>query len=206
MSHISFFIHDPFCTQTIIARRTSARTYTVGCGFSDVRKPQHDSKQTGTLLAMDKVRFGRALGYGARHTAKALYKAVDAARAPGDAQPARSADARPAAPAQRPSPTATVESARVGAKQVHAQARSLGKSVWTPVARFSGVLWLQVTGSVYAVIALAMGQAVWMHRFDLRQSMHSSSGQRAYLLLGIFLLFAYFAVSSFVRASRLERR
>jgi uncharacterized membrane protein len=82
----------------------------------------------------------------------------------------------------------------------------LGRSVWTPVARFSGVLWLQVTGSVYAVIALAMGQAVWLRREDLRLSGHSAGQQRAYLLVGIFLLFTYFAISSFVRASRRERR
>lgn len=172
------------------------------------RSAGQPSSQPGTLLAMDKVRFGRALGYGARHTAKALYRAVDAARAPGEAQPAqaRPTEARPTVQSPRPTAAASVETARVGAKQVQAQAKHLGKSVWTPVARFSSVLWLQVTGSVYAVIALAMGQAVWTHRADLHLSVHSSAGQREFLLLGIFVLFAYFALSSFVRAARREKR
>jgi hypothetical protein len=171
---------------------------------------------------MDKVRFGRALGYGARHTAKAIYKAVDAARAPGAdgtatkpvaeqpaaAQPAAQAAqpptqaAQPAAQVRQPRPTA----ASLQPQTVAKHAKGLGKSVWTPVARFSGVLWLQVTGSVYAVIALAMGQAVWMRRADLRAPMHSAGAERAYLLAAIFALFAYFAVSSFVRAARLEKR
>jgi hypothetical protein len=153
---------------------------------------------------MDKVRFGRALGYGARHTAKALYKAVDAARTPSITAPQRPAETRKAIEVQPPAArTASATQAARGTAQL---ARALGKSVWTPVKRFSGVLWLQVTGSVYAVIALAMGQATWLHRADLRLSIHAAGAQRAYLLLGIFLLFAYFALSSFVRATRLERR
>jgi hypothetical protein len=153
---------------------------------------------------MDKVRFGRALGYGARHTAKAIYKAVDAARADGTTKPVeeRPAAAQPAARVEQTRQAA----ARVKPQDVAKHAKGLGKSVWTPVARFSGVLWLQVTGSVYAVIALAMGQAVWMRRADLRAPMHSAGAVRAYLLAAIFALFAYFAVSSFVRAARMEKR
>jgi hypothetical protein len=165
---------------------------------------------------MDKVRFGRALGYGARHTAKALYKAVDAARAPATAEPAQATAAHATAtkptaatPAASPQPSAQRPAAMnrpplAGDAGKHAKA--LGRSVWSPLARFSGVLWLQVTGSVYAVIALAMGQAAWLRRADLRLSVHSSAAQRAWLLLGIFGLFAYFAASSFIRAHRRERR
>jgi len=146
---------------------------------------------------MDKVRFGRALGYGARHTAKAIYKAVDAARAPDStAQP------RPAAQVERPQAASVRPSPQVAAKQ----AKALGRSVWKPLAQFSGVLWLQVTGSIYAVIALAMAQAIWLRRADLHLSAHTAAAQRAYLLSAICLLFAYFAVSSFVRAHRRERR
>ncbi len=162
-----------------------------------------DGGRPGTLGCMDKVRFGRALGYGARHTAKAIYKAVDAARAPGaDGAAAKPLGEQPLArvPESRPA------SVRTKPQDVAKHAKGLGKSVWTPVARFSGVLWLQVTGSVYAVIALAMGQAVWMRRADLRAPMHSAGAERAYLLAAIFVLFAYFAVSSFVRAARMEKR
>jgi hypothetical protein len=150
-------------------------------------------------MGMDKVRFGRALGYGARHAAKAVYQAVDAARAEGAA--AKPVVERPAARMEAPRAAATVKP-----QDVARHAKGLGKSVWTPVARFSGVLWLQVTGSVYAVIALAMGQAVWMRRADLRGPVHAAGPERAYLLAAIFVLFGYFAVSSFVRAARMEKR
>jgi hypothetical protein len=152
---------------------------------------------------MDKVRFGRALGYGARHTAKAIYKAVDAARTP-DARAPEPSVMRPAS-AQRPSQQ-PVARAMQTQRTVATNAKALGRSVLTPVARFSSVLWLQVTGSVFAVIALALGQAVWLRRADLHTSPHGAAAQRAYLLVGIFLLFLYFAVSSFVRAHRRERR
>jgi len=91
-------------------------------------------------------------------------------------------------------------------RAVSTNAKALGRSVLTPVARFSSVLWLQVTGSVFAVIALALGQAVWLRRADLRLSPHEAAAERAYLLVAIFVLFLYFAVSSFVRAHRRERR
>jgi len=155
---------------------------------------------------MDKVRFGRALGYGARHTAKAIFSAVDAARTPSDQPPAAAAAPRPissqGASTPRPAPIQTPRPQRA----VSANAKALGRSVFTPVARFSSVLWLQVTGSIFAVIALALGQALWLRRADLHLSPHDVLAERAYLLLGIFLLFLYFAVSSFVRAHRRERR
>src|ERR1700723_2466178 len=49
--------------------------------------------------AMDRVRFGRALGYGARHAAKTLLQAADAASTPSPARPAGvAAPSRPAQP------------------------------------------------------------------------------------------------------------
>jgi len=163
---------------------------------------------------MDKVRFGRALGYGARHTAKAIYSAMDAARAQ-NGSPQQPSTSRPTSAQEPPAMRATAaqEAAPQGTagatrppRAVAANAKALGRSVLTPVARFSGVLWLQVTGSVFTVIALALGQAVWLRRADLHSSPHGAAAQRAYLLLAIFLLFLYFAVSSFVRARRRERR
>jgi hypothetical protein len=159
---------------------------------------------------MDKVRFGRALGYGARHAAKAVVKAVDAASTPS---PVSSSAARPA-------PTAAVHAAQTAAadrvaqarqtvaasakqaKVVGTQAKVLGKSVWSPLAKFSSTLWLQVTGTIYTLVALSLGQAAWAHRAAAHLPPSAHEAQRFYLLLMPFALFAYFAISSFVRAAR----
>jgi hypothetical protein len=86
------------------------------------------------------------------------------------------------------------------------QARVAGKSAWAPVARFSSVLWLQVTGTFFALIALALGQAVWVRRSALALGAESHEAQKVLALALVFLLFGYFAVSNFVRAARRERQ
>jgi hypothetical protein len=148
---------------------------------------------------MDKVRLGRALGYGARHAAKSVVKAVDAASAPN---PSRAA-ARPAE--ARPSVAAQVAQARTQVVQTRKHAGRLGRSVWSPLARFSSVLWLQVTGSFFAVIAAFLAQGVWKQRFAARM-WGSTEATRFYIVAAVFATFAYLAVSSFVRAWRRERR
>ena len=148
---------------------------------------------------MDKVRLGRALGYGARHAAKSVVKAVDAASAPN---PTRAVQ-RPAE--SRPSMAAQVEQARTQVVQTRKHAGRLGRSVWSPLARFSSVLWLQVTGSFFAVIAAFLAQGVWKQRFAARM-WGSPDATRFYIVTAVFATFAYLAVSSFVRAWRRERR
>jgi hypothetical protein len=89
---------------------------------------------------------------------------------------------------------------------VKAQARNLGRSVWSPFARFSSVLWLEVTGTFFAIFALIAGEAAWKLRAALRLSPGAHEAQRVYLYVAIFVLFAYFAVSSFVRAQQRSRK
>jgi hypothetical protein len=79
--------------------------------------------------------------------------------------------------------------------------------VWGPFARLSTVLWLEITGSFFALFALFAGSAVWSHRADLNPAVHStpaSHDARLHLLvfLSMALVFAYFSISSFVRAYR----
>jgi hypothetical protein len=143
---------------------------------------------------MDRVRFGRALGYGARHAAKTLAQAVDAATTT-PARPGGEAKAAGGRPVARPT-----------VAQVTRQARVAGKSAWAPVARFSSVIWLQVTGTFFALIAVVLGQAVWFRRAVFAQGAASHEAQKLFALALVFLLFAYFAVSNFVRAARRERR
>ena len=147
---------------------------------------------------MDRVRFGRALGYGARHAAKSLAQAVDAATTPSPA----SAATRPRAADVRSRVVAAPEKVRA----VSASAKVAGKGVWSPVARFSSVLWLQVTGTFFLLIAGWFSQGLWQTRGAVRLGWHSGEAQRFGLHAAAFLVFAYFAVSNFVRAWRRERR
>jgi hypothetical protein len=143
---------------------------------------------------MDRVRLGRALGYGARHAAKTLAQAVDAATTP------------PAAPSKPRVTVAEVRSrvaaAPESARRVAGQARVAGRSVWSPVARFSSVLWLQVTGTFFLLIAAVFVGGLW----KLRGAAHSPDAGRLYVYAAAFAVFAYFGVSNFVRAWRRERR
>jgi hypothetical protein len=147
---------------------------------------------------MDRVRFGRALGIGARHAAKSLMSAAEAAAAPSPNKAAAStpAAARPAASAQRVSNPVVIKT----------QARTLGKSVWAPFARFSSVLWLEVTGTFFAIFALIAGLQAWKWRAAVRLSPATLDARRLYVYFAVFALFAYFTVSSFVRANRRQRR
>jgi len=199
---------------------------------------------------MDSVRFGRALGFGARSAAKALITAVDAATAPNPNAPAQGATPprpaqphpaqpqpaqpqpahqRPAsstppnpvqppkppqpAPAQRP----IVENAARAAAQAHAQARQatkgvaagskqFGRSVWRPFVKLSGVLWLEITGSFFALIAFFTGESLWVHRADVHPNpLNPTPHQHFLVYLIVTVMFSWFAVSSFLRARRRSR-
>jgi hypothetical protein len=152
---------------------------------------------------MDRVRFGRALGYGARHAAKSLLQAADAASTPSPSRPASRA-AAPQTQAARVAKRVVQAQQTVAATKTHA--RRLGGSVWSPLARFSSVVWLQVTGTFFAVIAAYLSQGVWKERGAMRLPLGSHAAVRFYVLTGAFVVFAYFTVSNFVRAYRRERR
>jgi hypothetical protein len=157
---------------------------------------------------MDRVRFGRALGYGARHAAKSLMKAADAATTPNPSAAGGTARqaSRPVAQAQVSRVVERVVETRRTVAQTQKHAGKLGRSVWTPVARFSSVLWLQVTGVFFTLLALFLSQGLWKQRGAVRLAIHSHAAGMFYLQLAAFLVFTYFAVSNFVRAHLRERR
>jgi hypothetical protein len=172
-----------------------------GLGMTDVA-----GQYTGE--AMDRVRFGRALGYGARHAAKTLLQAADAASTPAAKRPASGANAERSQPAQP-------QAARVAERVVQTQrtvaatkqhAGKLGRSVWTPVARFSSVVWLQVTGLFFALIAMFLAQGAWKERAAMHLPLGSHAAAKFYVLAVAFAAFAYFSVSNFVRAYLRERK
>ena len=145
---------------------------------------------------MDNVRFGRALGKGTRAAAKSLWEAADAAASP--------APARAAQPQHR-----ATEPVRAASAQPLRQApgrRAARTGLFAPLRKFSGVLWLEVTGSFFGLFAAFMAEGAW----KLRAAVHAPAGspdlRKLWMHVALFLLFGYFAVSSFVRARRRERR
>jgi len=160
---------------------------------------------------MDTVRFGRALGFGARSAAKALTAAVDAATAPNPGKP--QAPSRPAPTQPRPVASAIHTAARATAhaaiqardtrKGLAQGGKRFGEAVWGPFVKLSGVLWLEITGSFFGIFALFAAHAAWAHRADWNPA-PANHDARLHLLLfaGMTLLFGYFCISSFVRAYR----
>jgi hypothetical protein len=150
---------------------------------------------------MDRVKFGRALGYGARHAAKTLTQAIDAASASNPStQPAR----KPQVPQPQPVEVGAQASPRrvPDAQTVKTAARQARSSLVTPVVRFSSVLWLQVSGVFFALIALIMGSAAWRVREGFHAAANSHAAMKLYACIAVCALFTYFAVSNFVRAAK----
>ena len=175
--------------------------------------------------SMDRVRFGRALGFGARQAVKTLVTAVDAATADNPAGKSTSAGAKagPSASAGAPQARVTPPAARPGsavqtaaktvaqAREVHQGVRRGGKrfgeAIWRPFVRLSGVLWLEVSGVFFGIFALLAMGYLWKLRGAWHAGAANAANRRSLLGAVIMLaLFGYFSVSSFVRAKRRERR
>lgn len=71
-----------------------------------------------------------------------------------------------------------------------------------PVVRFSSVIWLQVTGVFFALVAFTMGAAAWRAWAGLHAAVSSEGAMKVYAYTAVCAVFTYFAVSSFVRAAR----
>lgn len=178
---------------------------------------------------MDSERFGRALGFGARAAAKTLVTAIDAASAPnpskGREAAAKTAAGQPASTARSatvkaasasaavPKPERVTEQVTRAAAQVmqvsqglNQQGKQLQQSVLTPVKRLSGVLWLEFTGFFFGLFAVSAASAAWKLRDALHETPQNHDAHVKFLVaIAISGLFAYFCVSSFLRAKKRER-
>lgn len=167
------------------------------------------------------MRLGRALGYGARHAAKTVAAVAEAATAPDPRQAGVGAAGASRPSAVRPGlgeRAAGAEGlgaagappvgrrAQVKAERVRSAGRAAGRSVWGPLATFSSALWLRVTGSFFALVAWAMLAGAWRLRGMVHAGGDPQLSRHFWLFAGFGVLFGYFAVSSFVRASLRERR
>ena len=155
------------------------------------------------------MRFGRALGMGAREAARAAMKAVDAAKAPSPevrrtANPVVETKAapevlRPERPVERAGqrPKVSVAGVKQGGK-------NFGAAMWGPFAKASSVLWLEVTGVLFGMFALVAGSWAWSNRVDLAAG--GKLEHQEWVRLGMMAVFAYLTVSSYVRAAKRSRR
>jgi hypothetical protein len=169
--------------------------------------------EAATLLDMDSVRFGRALGYGARAAAKTLVTAVDAATSPnpsaGPPPNAPPAGSNVAASGSRlgEQTAKTVAQARQTTAGLTQGSRRFGEAAWRPFVKLSGVLWLEFTGVFFGIFALFAATGAWKIRQAWRGTATNHEAHVQFLLTALMaVVFGYFFVSSFVRAHRRGRR
>ena len=175
-------------------------------------------------MGMDRVRFGRALGWGARQALKTLMSAADAATAKStSSSPSRAASTMAPAgntgqrssitpsAATRPGAGQTAVKAVGQVREVHRGVRRgtkrFGEAIWGPFVRLSGVLWLEVSGVFFGIFALMALGYLWKLRGAWHAGASNAATHRNFMGAVVMLvLFGYFSVSSFMRARRRERR
>jgi hypothetical protein len=172
----------------------------------------------GYTLDMDSVRFGRALGIGARAAARTLVTAVDAATTPNPSGsagtpesaggPAKDTKAATAGVRMGQQAARTTSQVRQTGKGLKEGGKRFGEAVWGPFVKLSGVLWLELTGVFFGIFALFAAGGVWKMRGEWWQTAAANHDARTRLIAAaaMAVLFGYFCVSSFVKARRRERR
>jgi hypothetical protein len=170
---------------------------------------------------MDAVRFGRALGVGARQAAKTLVTAVDAATTENPSNKGVKASANtgrvpaatrtetpttPVAPVARTvveTAAKTVSQARGTKEALRRGRKRFGQAALEPFIRLSGVLGLELAGVFFGIFALFALGTVWRLRGDWHIN---AAGHRQLMFASAMLaIFGYFCVTSFVRARRREK-
>jgi hypothetical protein len=178
---------------------------------------------------MDAVRFGRALGFGARQAVKTVTAAVEAATAesPSAQSAGKRVNAGVAAPRTQERPAAgtpkratqatqttaskvahqaahAVSQARGASEDLRRGGRSFGGTAWKTFKRLGGVLWLEVSGVFFGLFALFALVAVVHLRDEWRGNV--AAHRQMVVALAMLAFFGYFSVSNFVHARRRERR
>ncbi len=160
---------------------------------------------------MEPNRFGRKLGIGVRVASRmAKERAAKAASAPQAASQTASqssATAHPSTPppAPRPAKNYAEPGRRVGqtSRRIGEGTRRFGKAFIGPLAHVSGTLWLEITGLFFALFAAFFGQNAWKIRAS---ALHGPDHAHFIVATIAALIFAWFSISSFVKASRRGKR
>jgi hypothetical protein len=154
---------------------------------------------------MDSVRFGRALGVGARAAAKTVVTAVDAATAPNPSAKAATtpekAEGAGVRLGQQASRT-TAKAIRTGEGLKEGRKR-FGTAMGGRVGRLSAALWLEVTGVFFGIFAVFAAGGAWRMRWALHETgVNQDAHVRFVASLVMAVVFGYFCGSSFVKANR----
>ncbi len=149
---------------------------------------------------MEPKKVGRTLGIGVRVASNMLRERVERAAA--------SAPASSTAENGRPAPTAASKTARsvpIGSRVATAKrgAKAFGQALLGPFTHAGSILWLEITGLFFALFTLFFVQSVYRVRGAWRQG-----PEHSHLLLycALAFVFAWFSVSSFIRAYRKSKR
>jgi hypothetical protein len=155
---------------------------------------------------MEPHRFGRKLGIGVRVASRmAKEHAAKASAASASQTPTPQAATAPP-PQSRPvppPPPAPKKNYAEPARRVGEGTRRFGKAFIGPLAHVSGTLWLEITGLFFALFAVFFGQNAWRARAGM---LHGPEHVRFLVYAAVTLVFAYFCVSSFIKASRRSKR
>lgn len=149
---------------------------------------------------MEPNRFGRKLGIGVRVASRMVKERAAQANQKSDAAaPEQAAAPRPSAP---PPPRATRNYSEP-ARRVGIGTRRFGQAFFGPLKHISGTLWLEITGLFFALFAVFFGQSAWRTRAS---ALHGPEHAHFLLYAILTLVFIYFCISSFVKASRRSRK
>jgi hypothetical protein len=144
---------------------------------------------------MEPKKVGRTLGIGVRVASNMLRERVERA-ATAHPPPSQAGNGRPAAAA----PAIPISNRVAGVKR---GAKAFGKAFLGPFTHAGSVLWLEITGLFFALFALFFAQSVYRLHAAWRQG-----PEHTHLLLycALTVAFAWFSVSSFLRAYRRSNR
>lgn len=147
---------------------------------------------------MEPKKVGRTLGIGVRVASNMLRERVEKASAAHSA-PVEAGIGRPAATPQTRAGI-KFDSKVAGAKR---GAKAFGQAFLGPFTHAGSILWLEITGLFFALFALFFVQAVYRVRNNWWRG-----PEHAHLLLYAALAvgFAWFSLSSFLRAYRKSKR
>jgi hypothetical protein len=147
---------------------------------------------------MEPKKVGRTLGIGVRVASNMVRERVERAAAAHSA-PVEAGNGRPGAP----SPARA--SIKMDSKVAVAKrgAKAFGQAFLGPFTHAGSVLWLEITGLFFALFALFFVQNIYRVHGSWRQG-----PEHGHLLLYVALAvgFAWFSVSSFMRAYRKSKR
>jgi hypothetical protein len=145
---------------------------------------------------------GRKLGVGMKVLGRMAKQRIETGSVTGTVPPATN-DPAPKPPDPRPPIAEPIKAAARGAKVAREGGRRFGQAIWGPFTRAGHVLWLEISGVFFGLFAAFFFETA----FRLRGGFHGGPDKdHFWLFLIMGVLFAYFCVSSFVRARRRGKR